>query len=162
MSLELSGRIGRAYRLRAGWFKPATAATPTPQPTTTHGKSTVFYVSVNGTPTNVSSYLKHLELNRKAYPHKTTSLTSTSEQYIPGPTETKIPFNGFFDPSIANYLEQSTQLTFSLYPAGTATGQYQFSGTADISAKATQSETSKANEIEGELTMSGSPVVTLL
>lgn len=112
---------------------------------------------------NMSQYLQTFSLEQSASPIKVTQLTSASHSYVPGLIETKIPFTGLHDPTFAQSLDaiqKSAPTQFEYYPAGTATGNYLFSGTALLKTGNTQSDSSKANEISGELTMSGRPSFT--
>ena len=163
MTLDPRGDVGQAGPglFSVGWWKAATvAATPAPQPTVVHSKNAVLKLAINGSMTNVSSYFRVAGMHKEAAPIFTSSITSPTKSCIPGPSETKLPIEGFYDPTIAQSLEAiraSQPTTFEYYPAGTATGSYMFSGTAVLNQHNTESPISNANQISGELTMSGSP-----
>jgi hypothetical protein len=149
MSLEISGRIGRAFRLRAGWFKPAAAVV------TSTADPTALYLTVSGTSTPIGDYASKATLSLNSDTSEQTGISSTTRLYMSAPRDGSLSFDANHDPALTTLLESTTGFTF--YPGGTASGKPVYTSTLSLQPK---SETKTANNDANRMTVSLTGPVT--
>lgn len=153
MARELSGRIGRSWPLRLGWFKapPAPPSTPVgPQ----HGSKARIDFTLAGVLTDVSVILNQVKVSRTRETTSDNGLGDTAAAFLKGKRNDELTFAGFFDASIdlASHIESLT--TFDYYPAG-RTGEA-LSGIGKLIADLSVQDTPDgAVAIEGRLVVEG-------
>jgi len=147
MSVEISGRIGRAFRLRTGWFKPAVTATPT--------TATVLSLTSAGSPTDISGYANSATLALSTDTTDISGITGPARSFMASPLDGLLTFDVNYDPALTTILESTTGFTF--YPGGTASGKPVYTSTLSLQPK---SETKTANNDANRLTVSLTGPVT--
>ena len=97
-----------------------------------HGSRAVLKISDSAsTLTDVSAYLTSAGLGNTADLAETSTLNTTSKQYIAGLKDGSFSLEGNFDPTADSVLSGvlgGTADDFEYYPAGTATGAPKYSG----------------------------------
>lgn len=131
-----------------------------------HGKKTVFKLDDSGgTLRDLSAYVNSSSLQRLLDLLETTCFGATAKTYITGFADAKIPFAGFWDPTVDGYLAGAfdaladgtiASLSFELYPEGTGSGKVKFSGEAVLISYEASMGSNQATGWTGELQVTGS------
>ena len=125
-----------------------------------HGKTSKFTLEDSGgVSRDVSSYLTQSGLDRSADLVDTTTFQATAKTYIQGWQDGKFTLNGIWDPTIDGYLSglytAGTVRTFTYYPAGTATTNVSYAGTAICMSYVDSSDIGDANKWNAEFQVVG-------
>lgn len=124
-----------------------------------HGSKAVLKVSDSGaTLRDVSAYLTSAGSPFTADVAEVTALSNTNKAYIPGLKDGKISLAGAFDPTVDGYLYGvlgGTAAPFEYYPAGTATSNVKYSGSAICTSYEVTSDVGDANKFSAEFQISG-------
>ena len=107
-------------------------------PNFVHGKKTVFKLDDSGgTLRDLTAYVNSSSLQRLLDLLDTTCFGASAKTYITGFADAKIPFGGFWDPTLDGYLAGAfdalaagtiASLSFELYPEGNASGKVKYYG----------------------------------
>jgi len=134
-------------------------------PNFVHGKKTVFKLDDSGgTLRDLSSYVNSSSLQRLLDLLDTTCFGATAKTYITGFADAKIPFGGFWDPTLDGYLAGAfdalaagtiASLSFELYPEGNASGKVKYSGEAVLTNYEASQSSQQANAWTSELQVTG-------
>lgn len=127
-----------------------------------HGSTAVLKLTSGGTLRDISSYVTSTGLQTEIDKAETTGLGSTVKGYIAGLPDVSIPIEGIYDPTTDGYLYTvfsagvgSGGTAFEYYPAGTASGQVKYSGTAIMTKYEIKTDVGDANQISAELQING-------
>lgn len=125
----------------------------------THGRTSVMKLADSGsTLRDISTYLTGDGLQRTSDLVDVTTFQATSKSYIAGWKDGKIPLAGFWDPTVDGYLSgvyAGTAGAFEFYPAGTASGNVKYSGSAICPTYEINSDIGDANKFTAELQVIG-------
>lgn len=128
-------------------------------PTFSHGKDAVFKIDDSGaTLRDISSVINSTSLSRSAETAEVTAIGgSNSKSYIPGLRDATISVEGMADVTTSGYLDGVLGVVtdFEFYPAGTASGQVKYSGTAILTSLETGAEVGGAVSVSGEFQVTG-------
>jgi hypothetical protein len=127
-----------------------------------HGSKALFSVA-DSIPTlrDISVYLTSTGLARAADMAETSTLGTTSKQYIPGMLDGTIPLEGPFDPTVDGYLFSilgaAVASAFEYYPAGSPVGptKPKYTGTCFLASYEVTTGTDGPATFSGELQLSG-------
>jgi hypothetical protein len=158
MSLEISGRIGRAFRLRAGWFKPADVEPDDPNGPK-HGYTAVVHLLIPGD-TDVSGHLHDASLHREWKTKDVTPIDATFKEWeIDGPSTGTFKVSGFFDADMDTYLESIEQeiAGFTYAPAGEGTGYVRYTSDAGLTEYSITNTSNDAVRLDATFELTASP-----
>lgn len=124
-----------------------------------HGRTAVLKVSDStSTLRDVSTYINQSGLDRTADLVDVTAFQATSKAFIAGFKDGKFTLSGFWDPTVDGYLSGiygGTADDFEYYPAGTASGNVKYSGSAICLTYNEASDIADANKISAEFQVVG-------
>jgi hypothetical protein len=124
-----------------------------------HGSKAVCKVSDSGaTLRDVSAYLTSAGSPFSADVADVTALGNLNKAYIPGLKDGKISLAGSWDPTVDGYIYGvlgGTAAPFEYYPAGTATTNVKYSGSAICTAYDVSSDVGDANKFSAEFQITG-------
>lgn len=131
-----------------------------------HGSKAVLKISDSGnTLRDVSAYLTDAGSPFTADVAEVTALGNLNKAYIPGLKDGKISLSGSWDPTVDGYIYGvlgGTAAPFEYYPAGTATTNVKYSGSAICTTYDVTSTVSDANKFSAEFQISGAVTRTVL
>jgi hypothetical protein len=114
-----------------------------------HGSQASLRVTSGGTLRDISTYVTTTGLAREIDKAETTTLNTTVKTYIQGLTDATIPIDGIYDPTVDG------GTAFAFYPGGSVSGGIVYSGSVILSKYEIKSGIDGANEISGELQVTG-------
>lgn len=125
-----------------------------------HGRTSVFKLEDSGgTTRDVSTYLTGSGLDRSADLVDTTTFQASAKTYIQGWQDGKFTLSGIWDPTVDGYLSglytAGTARTFTYYPAGTASSNVSYAGTAICMNYTDSSDIGDANKFTAEFQVVG-------
>lgn len=126
-----------------------------------HGsRAALFLADSGGVSRDISAYLNSTGITQTVDTAEVTTLGDTAKDYIPGLKDGTFPLEGKFDPTLDGYLSgivgvNVTPRAFIYYPAGTATGQPTYSGSAILTSYDIGTSVDDAATVSGELQVTG-------
>lgn len=123
-----------------------------------HGSDAYFGVDDSGaTLRDLSAYLTSAGLPRSADVGEVSTMGVSSKQYIGGLKDATIPIEGPFDPTVDGWLEGILGVIrdFEYGPAGNASGQVKYSGTAILTSYEVSTPVDDAATFTGEFQVTG-------
>ena len=131
-----------------------------------HGSKAVLKITDSGsTLRDVSAYLTSAGSPFSADVAEVTALSNTNKAYIPGLKDGKFSLAGSWDPTVDGYIYGvlgGTAAPFEYYPAGTASGNVKYSGSAICTSFDVSSDVGDANKFTSEFQISGAVTRTSL
>ena len=127
--------------------------------TLTHGKLAYLGVDFGAGEQDLSDVLKQAAVNRDRDIAEATPFGADAKTKKGGITGGKIPFDGWFDATIAalmdGVLDSDVDLTFSYGPAGHGTGDYKYSGSCILAKWNVESSSTDMVKASGEFAIDG-------
>lgn len=127
-------------------------------PTFTHGKDAVFKITDSGsTLRDISTVLSSVTISREVDTAETSALGTSAKTYIAGLNDATIAIDGMADITTSGYLEGVLGLSkvFEFYPAGTASTQVKYTGSAILTSFESAAEIGGAVTVSGEFQVTG-------
>jgi hypothetical protein len=127
-------------------------------PTFTHGKEAVFKIDDSaGTLRDISDVLNSVSISREADTAEVSVLGTDDKAYISGLRDATISIEGMSDVTTEGYLTGVLGVVtdFEFYPAGEASGQVKYTGTAILTSFESASELGGAVTVSGEFQVTG-------